>query len=194
MKPAIRVAPARRKCCPCETPWRAAAGSRWACSCVAALAASCGRSGKHERAEDARFAAIYNTEWKWRTDQQPDDEDGTRPISDHLPRVDPATQEMRLKYWEDVQQRLAGDPTARSSRPPSRSTTTSTAPRSRCWSPTSASATSRCRPTPTPPSGRTSATPRGARSARSRTTGTGSRRCRTSRATSTSRWTRCAPG
>ncbi len=57
---------------------------------------------------DARFAAIYDTEWKWRTDQQPDDEDGVRPISDHLPRVDPATQEMRLKYWEDVQKKLAG--------------------------------------------------------------------------------------
>ena len=38
--------------------------------------------------------------------------------------------------------------------------------RSRCWSPTSASATSRPRPTPTRPSGRTSATPRGGRSAR----------------------------
>ena len=62
---------------------------------------------------DARLRAIYTTEWKWRTDQQPDDEDGTRPISDHLPRVDPATQEMRLKYWEDVQQRLAGIDRAR---------------------------------------------------------------------------------
>ena len=30
-----------------------------------------------------------------------------RPISDHLPRVDPATQEMRLKYWQDVQHKLA---------------------------------------------------------------------------------------
>ena len=60
------------------------------------------------QSEDARFAAIYDTEWKWRTDQQPDDEDGVRPISDHLPRVDPATQEMRLKYWEDVQQKLSG--------------------------------------------------------------------------------------
>ncbi|HEY1492267.1 MAG TPA: DUF885 family protein, partial [Steroidobacteraceae bacterium] len=57
---------------------------------------------------DARFAAIYETEWKWRTDQQPDDEDGVRPLSDHLPRVDAATQEMRLKYWEDVQKKLAG--------------------------------------------------------------------------------------
>ena len=77
---------------------------------TAALAA-CGRSG-HE-GMDARLRAIYNTEWKWRTDQQPDDEDGTRPISDHLPRVDPATQEMRLKYWVDVQQRLAGIDRAR---------------------------------------------------------------------------------
>jgi uncharacterized protein (DUF885 family) len=61
-----------------------------------------------EHAEDARFAAIYDSEWKWRTDQQPDGEDGVRPISDHLPRVDPATQAMRQKYWEGVQQKLSG--------------------------------------------------------------------------------------
>src|SRR5271170_4802247 len=55
---------------------------------------------------DARLRAIYTSEWKWRTDQQPDDEDGTRPIIDHLPKVDPANQQMRLKYWEDVLQRV----------------------------------------------------------------------------------------
>ncbi len=68
------------------------------------LLAGCAR--QHDA--DARLQAIYNSEWKWRTDQQPDDEDGTRPIADHLPRVDPATQQMRLKYWEDVQRRLDG--------------------------------------------------------------------------------------
>jgi uncharacterized protein (DUF885 family) len=57
-------------------------------------------------AADARLQAIYNSEWKWRTDQQPDDEDGVRPIAEHLPRVDPATQDMRLKYWENVASRL----------------------------------------------------------------------------------------
>jgi uncharacterized protein (DUF885 family) len=73
---------------------------------LATVLAGCAHKSD-EHAEDARFAAIYDTEWKWRTDQQPDDEDGVRPISDHLPRVDPATQEMRLKYWQDVQHKLA---------------------------------------------------------------------------------------
>ena len=77
--------------------------------CLAVLLGGCAR--RHESA-DERLRAIYDTEWKWRTDQQPDGEDGTRPIVDHLPRVDPATQEMRLKYWEDVQRRLAAIPRA----------------------------------------------------------------------------------
>jgi uncharacterized protein (DUF885 family) len=61
-----------------------------------------------QQAADARLRAIYTTEWRWRTEQQSDEENGTRPIADHLPRVDPATQQMRLRYWEDVQRRLAG--------------------------------------------------------------------------------------
>jgi uncharacterized protein (DUF885 family) len=65
----------------------------------------CGRGASHS--EDARLQSIYTAEWKWRTDQQPDDEDGTKPIADHLPRVDAATQEMRLRYWQDVEGRLA---------------------------------------------------------------------------------------
>jgi uncharacterized protein (DUF885 family) len=55
-----------------------------------------------QQAADARLRAIYTSEWKWRTEQQPDNEDGTRPVADHLPRVDPATEEMRLKYWQNV--------------------------------------------------------------------------------------------
>src|SRR5271170_2981150 len=55
---------------------------------------------------DTSLRAIYTSEWKWRTDQQPDDEDGTRPIIDHLPKVDPASQERRLRYWEDVLRRV----------------------------------------------------------------------------------------
>ena len=78
----------------------------------ALLAAALGGCARQHSA-DARLQAIYNSEWKWRTDQQPDDEDGTKPIADHLPRVDPATQEMRLKYWEDVQRRLDGIERAR---------------------------------------------------------------------------------
>ena len=72
---------------------------------VLSAGSGCARRSASD-AEDARLQAIYNGEWKWRTDQQPDDEDATRPIAEHLPRVDPQTQQMRLKYWEDVAARL----------------------------------------------------------------------------------------
>jgi uncharacterized protein (DUF885 family) len=55
---------------------------------------------------DARLRAIYTTEWKWREQQLADGEDSQRPISDHLPKVDPATQAMRLRYWEEVHGKL----------------------------------------------------------------------------------------
>jgi uncharacterized protein (DUF885 family) len=51
---------------------------------------------------NARFKALYTREWSWREDQFADDEDGTRGIQSHLPKVDPATQVMRLAYWQDV--------------------------------------------------------------------------------------------
>ena len=57
---------------------------------------------------DAQLRAIYTREWQWRLEQQPDNEDGTRPVADHLPKVDPATQEMRLRYWEQVLHELEG--------------------------------------------------------------------------------------
>src|SRR5262249_37755032 len=50
-------------------------------------------------------------EWKWRQEQLPDGEDSQkRPIIDHLPKVDPATQAQRLKYWEDVLTKLDAIP------------------------------------------------------------------------------------
>jgi uncharacterized protein (DUF885 family) len=76
----------------------------------AALAACTQQS---QQQADEQLRAIYSSEWKWRTDQQPDGEDGTRPIADHLPRVDPASQEMRLKYWQDVLRRVEAIPRAR---------------------------------------------------------------------------------
>ncbi len=71
---------------------------------VAALAA-CSQQSRHNPA-DEQLRAIYSGEWKWRTDQLPDNEDSTRPIADHLARVDAATQDMRLKYWQDVLRRV----------------------------------------------------------------------------------------
>lgn len=60
------------------------------------------------RKEDAnsRFRALYTEEWQWREEQLADDEDAQKPISNHLPKVDPASEQARLKYWESVLARL----------------------------------------------------------------------------------------
>jgi len=63
-------------------------------------------------AADSRLAAIYTSEWKWREQQFPDDEDAQKPIQDHLPKVDPATQAMRLARWEDTLAKLDSIPLA----------------------------------------------------------------------------------
>jgi uncharacterized protein (DUF885 family) len=61
---------------------------------------------------DKTFKALYTKEWKWREDQFASGEDNVREIMDHLPKVDPATQEMRLGYWEDVLKQLNAIPRA----------------------------------------------------------------------------------
>ena len=61
---------------------------------------------------DSRLRAIYSTEWAWREQQFADDEDSQKPIADHLPKVDPASQAARLRYWEDVLHRLDAIPRA----------------------------------------------------------------------------------
>ena len=76
---------------------------------VAALFAVVGAiGGCHSRTEDAnaRFRSLYTAEWKWRQDQLADGEDSQKPIIDHLPKVDPASQAQRLKYWEEVLRKL----------------------------------------------------------------------------------------
>jgi len=65
-----------------------------------------------QHAADDRLQTIYTAEWKWREDQFADDEDSQKPISDHLPKVDPATQEARLRYWEEVLHKLDEIPPA----------------------------------------------------------------------------------
>jgi len=59
-------------------------------------------------AADAQLQSIYSSEWQWRDQQLPDPEDLQKPVADHLPKADPATQAERLKYWQDVLQRLDG--------------------------------------------------------------------------------------
>src|ERR1700678_535482 len=61
---------------------------------------------------DARLQAIYTAEWKWREEQFPDDEDSQKPIQDHLPKVDPAAQAMRLRTWQDTLHKLDAIPRA----------------------------------------------------------------------------------
>src|SRR5258708_39418102 len=55
---------------------------------------------------DPVFREIYTAEWTWRHEQIPDMDDPNQPILDHLPKVDPAVQAARLRYWERVIQQL----------------------------------------------------------------------------------------
>jgi uncharacterized protein (DUF885 family) len=64
------------------------------------------------RAADARFKALYESEWAWRQNQFPNDRRGDEPIADHLSRVDAASQTARLAYWRDVRRRLDAIPEA----------------------------------------------------------------------------------
>jgi uncharacterized protein (DUF885 family) len=82
-----------------------------AASLLGVVIAVCG-CPTQERAADARFQALYSAEWKWREEQFADDEDSQKPISSHLPKVDAAAQEARLKYWEDLLSKLDSIPRA----------------------------------------------------------------------------------
>ncbi|HWA92446.1 MAG TPA: DUF885 family protein [Rhizomicrobium sp.] len=75
---------------------------------VPAVAAS-----KPGASADAKFRALYTREWKWREDQFASGEDNVKEIVDHLPKVDAASQEARLAYWEDVLKQLATIPRAK---------------------------------------------------------------------------------
>ena len=59
-----------------------------------------------QRAADARLQALYGAEWRWREQQFAGLEDTQKPIWDHLPKVDPETQQARQRYWEEVLRRL----------------------------------------------------------------------------------------
>ncbi|MBI3677829.1 MAG: DUF885 family protein [Proteobacteria bacterium] len=62
---------------------------------------------------DAQFRKLYEGEWKWREDQFADDEDGQRPVVDHLPKVDAVSQEARLRYWQSVLKQVGAIPRAK---------------------------------------------------------------------------------
>jgi uncharacterized protein (DUF885 family) len=86
--------------------------SAWALAAVGAMSLGlCARAANADDA-DARFRAIYTAEWTWRDQQLPDNEDAQKPIQDHLPKVDPPTQAMRLRTWQEVLQKLDAIPRA----------------------------------------------------------------------------------
>ena len=78
----------------------------WSCVAVAGLMVGVSGCQGHQENANSRFEALYTKEWKWRQEQFADDEDSQKPLTDHLPKVDPAAQEARLKYWEDVLTKL----------------------------------------------------------------------------------------
>lgn len=79
----------------------AVAGTAGAAAAVAPAAASPEAS--------AKFKALYMQEWKWRMGQRmEDDEDDVSGIRGNLPRIDPATQQARLAYWQRVLGQLDG--------------------------------------------------------------------------------------
>ena len=91
------------------------ASHRRAGAAALALLASClpiGACTNKAQSADSRLKTIYTAEWKWREDQFPDDEDSQKPIQDHLPKVDPATQNMRLAKWQDTLAQLDALPRA----------------------------------------------------------------------------------
>jgi uncharacterized protein (DUF885 family) len=58
---------------------------------------------------DTQFKNIYTQEWTWRLGQKMEEgEDDEKGGTTTLPRVDPATQQKRLAYWQDVMKKLDG--------------------------------------------------------------------------------------
>jgi uncharacterized protein (DUF885 family) len=78
---------------------------------LVAAAALPAQAAPKAQSADAQFQALYTKEWKWRDDQFPGGEDDNhKGIVDHLPKVDPATQDMRQHYWEDVLKQVKAIP------------------------------------------------------------------------------------
>jgi uncharacterized protein (DUF885 family) len=72
-----------------------------------ASAAAAKPAAARATAADARFRAIYKTEWRWRVKQRLAwEEDEPRDANAELPKVDARTQAARLAMWEDVLRRL----------------------------------------------------------------------------------------
>jgi uncharacterized protein (DUF885 family) len=70
-------------------------------------------SGCQQQREDAnaRFQALYTAEWKWRQHEFVHDGD-SEAVANRLPEADAATQDARLKFWEEVLRKLDAIPRA----------------------------------------------------------------------------------
>jgi uncharacterized protein (DUF885 family) len=86
--------------------------SAWSLAAAFAISLAIGACTPKTNTADARFQAIYTAEWRWRDEDLPDTQDAQKPIQNHLPKVDPATQAMRLRTWQDVLHRLESIPRA----------------------------------------------------------------------------------
>src|SRR6188768_2022602 len=71
-------------------------------SAPAALLAQTPQSTPAPNEADQRLKALYTAEWDWRQNEQAREPEELGPISfaDHFPRVDAATQQRRLEYWQ----------------------------------------------------------------------------------------------
>ena len=80
-----------------------------ACMVLSLNAASATAAPAKAGPADAQFKAIYTQEWSWRQSQKLEEgEDDDNGVSATLPRVDAATQEKRLAYWQGVMKKLEG--------------------------------------------------------------------------------------
>ena len=69
-------------------------------------------------AADAQFRAVYTQEWRWRQGERLEDaEDDTSGIRATLPKIDPATQLARQRYWEATLRKLDAVDTGKLSAP-----------------------------------------------------------------------------
>ena len=82
--------------------------SMWLLAAALAFAATAHAQNAKQASADERFKTIYTDEWKWRQQQFPgsDDEEREGSRNDRLPAVDPASQQQRLKYWDEVLAKL----------------------------------------------------------------------------------------
>jgi uncharacterized protein (DUF885 family) len=69
--------------------------------CAAGLPAVPAQTQRDAESADARLRALYTEEWTWRRREMArrSDQPGAAGASDHLPRVDAASQQSRLEYW-----------------------------------------------------------------------------------------------